>query len=209
MRPRGWIVGIISVALLLAGSVAAFFFKSEIDAIRSSSAHRLETARAPSFSLTERNGRTVTDGDLKGRVWVADFIFTNCEGPCPILSAGMRGLQDALSPDWPVTLVSFTVDPERDSPMVLSAYADRFGADPDRWLFLTGETDQIYRVIQDGFRLAVAPPEGSDQVLHSLRWVVVDSEGRIRKMYDGTEEGVHGKVMKELKQLVAEARQGV
>ena len=108
--------------------------------------------QVPEFTLTERSGRSVTAGDLRGRVWVANFIFTQCPGVCPALSARMAALQQALrarresgAPGNDVRLVSISVDPTRDTPEVLRRYAARFRADPDDWLFLTGSRGAVQR----------------------------------------------------------------
>ena len=138
---------------------------------------------APEFTLTERSKRTVSEKDLAGAVWVADFIFTHCAGICPTMSANMRKLQDKLPPE--VRLVSFTVDPYNDTPEVLSEYANRYGADRDRWVFLTGKPEDIQQLSVGGFKLALDPNSGSEKepITHSSRFVLVDKEGRIRGYY--------------------------
>jgi protein SCO1/2 len=147
----------------------------------------------PAFSLTERSGRMVTRNDLMGRPWVADFIFTRCTGICPLLSARMAGLQESLAGRPDVKLVSISVDPQWDTPEVLARYADRHGADPDQWLFLTGEWDAIRKLVGEGFKLGVSRakagevPDG-ELVTHSERLVLVDGQGRIRGYYHGTED---------------------
>src|SRR6516225_4720166 len=103
------------------------------------------------FSLTERGGKTVTRDDLHGKVWVASFVFTRCSGPCPSVTATMARLQGELKDQPDVRLVTFTVDPERDQLTDLNQYADRFGADPKRWLFLTGKKDDVNRLLREGF----------------------------------------------------------
>ncbi len=109
----------------------------------------------PDFSLTERSGRQVGGSELRGKVWIANFIYTHCPDTCPLQSAQMARLQGELAAEGDVRLVSITVDPERDTLEVLSRYADRFGAAPDRWLFLTGEKGAIYRLAREAFRLGV------------------------------------------------------
>src|SRR5262249_61548756 len=106
-------------------------------------------APLPPFSLTERHGTTVSAGDLAGRVWVADFVFTRCPDICPVLSTRMASLQETLNGklaagDVPVRLVSISVDPLRDTPEALAAYADHYHAGPDR-LFLTGSRHPLPR----------------------------------------------------------------
>ena len=142
---------------------------------------------APDFTLTERSNRKVTRQDLAGKVWVADFIFTHCAGACPIMSAHMKKLQDQLFAD--IRLVSFSVDPTNDTPEVLAEYANRYGADRDRWLFLTGDPETIQKISVGGFKLALDPSGGTEAepITHSSRIVLVDRQGIIRGYY-GTEE---------------------
>jgi len=151
-------------------------------------------AIVPDFTLTERSGRSVTRDDLLGQIWVADFIFTRCSGVCPLLSSRMAVLQRALREQGvDARLVSFSVDPTHDTPEVLREYAGHFGADANRWLFLTGPRDQLYDLIGKGFMLSVAEREpGQDDsgelITHSDRFVLVDRQGRIRGYYHGTED---------------------
>lgn len=143
------------------------------------------------FTLTERSGRTVTKDDLEGRVWVADFFFTSCASICPIMSGAMARLQQQVRDNREVTLVSISVDPERDAPERLGEYAARYDADPVRWWFLTGEKRVIYRLSHESFRLSVEEiPEARrepdmEPVLHSSKFVLLDRQGRIRGYYDG------------------------
>jgi protein SCO1/2 len=143
------------------------------------------------FSLTERSGRAIERADLSGKVWVAAFIFTRCAGPCTQVSGTMARLQHELAGYKDVRLVSFTVDPDFDTPQVLQDYAHRFGADPERWLFLTGRREKIYRLIRDNFKLGVERNEGSEsqpgyQVEHSTKLVLVDPRGHIRSYFEST-----------------------
>jgi protein SCO1/2 len=143
--------------------------------------------RVPAFSLEERSGRTVTDRDLRGRIWVADFIFTSCAGVCPEMSEGMRRVQAALGGDPDALCVSISVDPARDTPEVLRGYAARQGALPDRWLFLRGDLVAVHALGYEGFHLL----DGKDPLLHSRHAALVDRQGRIRGYYGITEtEGV-------------------
>jgi protein SCO1 len=141
------------------------------------------------FALVERGGRTITRADLAGRVWICDFFFTTCTGPCPLMGASMHALQQRLACTG-VQLVSFSVDPERDTPEALRTYADALGADPERWWFLTGDEETIYRLCRESFALSVerAAPEQfvlGRQIAHATNLIVVDGEGRVRGYYDG------------------------
>ncbi len=145
------------------------------------------------FQLVERSGAPVTLDALKGRPWIAGFVFTRCTGPCPRITANMRKLQDELA-GTDVRLVTFSVDPLHDTPQVLDAYARTFGADPERWLFLTGPLEEVRQVSFHSFRLPFerdeAQPAGQ-LVAHRTVLTVVDREGQIRGYYDGeTDSGV-------------------
>jgi protein SCO1/2 len=153
----------------------------------------------PEFSLIDQNGSTVTLHDLKGKVWVADFIFTNCGATCPLMTGKMRKLQDALPPT--VHFVSFTVDPARDTSKVLAAYAEKHDAKRERWSFLTGDKENLFNICIKGFKLPLDSEGGtpSEPIAHSTRFVLVDKRGDIRGYYSGTEE-------EELKRLAADAK---
>lgn len=138
------------------------------------------------FTLTERSGAAFSLSDLRGEVWIADFVFTSCAGPCPMMSSHMQRLQDDLADVGHLKLVSFSVDPTRDTPEVLRAYADRYGADAQRWLFLTGSMDLIYDLAIDGFKITVEEARENNQIIHDTRFVLVDAEGAIRGYYDST-----------------------
>jgi protein SCO1/2 len=178
--------------------------------------HRLQSSDAlpvlgtvPEFSLIGSSGKTITQADLAGGIWVADFIFTECPGLCPTLSAQMAKLQNALVTrgDSDVRLVSFSVDPANDTPEVLRAYAGRFHADPSRWWFVTGERVPLYSLIRNGFRLAVAersPSEDTDGgglITHSDRFVLVDRSLQIRAYYHGTEADSLQRMLQDIESL--------
>lgn len=138
------------------------------------------------FSLTECSGRTITKADLLGQPWLASFIFTHCIGPCPRVSEQMQLLQDKTRGTG-IRLVTFTVDPARDTPEVLRAYADYYKAEPDRWWFLTGDKEAIFRLIRGSFKMMVADqPHASygAEVAHSTRIMHVNATGRVVGMYD-------------------------
>jgi protein SCO1/2/putative membrane protein len=140
-----------------------------------------------SFSLTERNGQTTTNEDLHGKVWIACFILRHCkDGKCPQVTATMANLQKdlRLSQEPDLRLVSFTVDPERDQPKELQQYAEQHHAHPERWLFLTGNKDEIHRLIRESFQLGVAA-KSADDFDHSTRLVLVDPKGHIRGYFEG------------------------
>lgn len=144
---------------------------------------------APAFSLTERSGKTITQNDLAGKVWIASFVFTRCSGPCPSITATMAKLQSELLPTRPdVRLVTFTVDPDRDTPDELKKYATNFRADPEKWLFLTGKETEALSLLKDGFKINAtknANPKPGDEFDHNTKLMVIDKAGQIRGLFDG------------------------
>lgn len=148
------------------------------------------------FALTNQSGGAVSLGDLRGRVWVADIIFTRCPGPCLKMSRQMKELQDALPPASQARLVTLTTDPGFDTPTVLKAYAERFRADTNRWLFLTGTKPDIARLAIDSLKLTAVekkPQEREspqDLFVHSTIFVVADKQARLRGVFETTGDGI-------------------
>ena len=112
----------------------------------------------PDFALIDQRGHPVRRGDFDGKVWIASFIFTNCPDECPLMTSEMARLQSNLAHMADLRFVSISVDPDRDTPAVLSQYAERFNADPGRWFFLTGDKRAIYFLAREGFRLGIVDP---------------------------------------------------
>jgi protein SCO1/2 len=152
----------------------------------------------PDFQLVDQKGQKFDRKALDGHVWVADFVYTTCQGPCPRMSSHMRTLQKATGRD--VRLVSFTVDPDNDTPAVLAAYAQRFSADAARWTFLTGEKETLNMLDHDAFKLG-SIGAGMD---HSTRFVLVDKLGRIRGYYGIAEGNPVDKIAKDAARLEKE-----
>ena len=151
---------------------------------------------APKFQLTDQDGKPFDSERLKGQVWVAALIFTNCPGVCPSMTQKMKALQDAV-PAKTVQLVSFTVDPERDTPEVLKQYARRFKADESRWHFLTGAKDTMFATFKD-LKLSATPAQDGRAIDHAEQFLLVDGQGRVRGVY-------HSKDDDKLKQLAHDA----
>lgn len=162
---------------------------------------------AGEFQLTERSGRIVRRDELAEKVWIANFIFTRCGGICPMMTAKMRDLQNELRGLENIRFVSFSVDPERDTPEVLQKYAGHFSADKDKWLFLTGDKEQLFKLSEQHFRLGVSDipedeREAADQsVNHSSKFVLVDRGGKIRNYYDSEDAAAMRRLAEDAKLL--------
>jgi len=158
----------------------------------------------PTFQLTNQNGQPFGSGQLAGKIWIADFIYTTCPGPCPMISGRMSELQKPLEKS-DVHLVSFSVDPEKDTPAVLRGYAGQLQAEAGRWDFLTGPKSAIYKLSHDGFKLAVSDGNDAQRLpVHSTRMVLVDRRGQIRGYYDATEAEAITKLLADTNHLLRE-----
>jgi protein SCO1/2 len=149
------------------------------------------------FSLTNEQGRASFLGDLRGQVWVADIIFTRCPGPCIRMTRQMKELQDALPANARVKFVSLTTDPDYDTPPVLMAYAEKYGADTNRWMFLTGTKKQIADVAGGSLKFSAVENKAADRestdglYIHSTFFVIVDKRGQLRGVFETGGEGVN------------------
>ena len=154
----------------------------------------------PRFHLTSQDGQPFDSRTLAGKIWVADFIYTTCPGPCPRMTSQMREVQDAVSAIPGVRMVSFTIDPANDTPPVLAAYAKLHGASAAMWYFLTGPVATLQMLDRDTFKLGNI--DGTLQ--HSTRFVLVDRQGRIRRYYDTSEASSIGDVISDVRALAQE-----
>ena len=155
----------------------------------------------PEFTLINQDGKNFGSADLRGKIWIADFIYTMCPGPCPMISSRMSELQKPLE-KTDVHLISFSVDPAKDTPQVLRGYAEKLQAEPGRWDFLTGPQSTIYNLSRNGFKLAVGEEKGVP--VHSTRMILVDRHGDIRGYYDAAEADAVTKLVADTTHLLRE-----
>ncbi len=141
-----------------------------------------ELYEVPSFNFTESHGRAFTKDDLLGKITVVDFIFTNCKGPCPMMSSRMAELYDLYAGTETIQFVSVSVDPERDSLQALRDYAESYGVNDRRWVFLRSGKPEVVRLYENGFKLGGALPYD-----HSIKFVLVDQDAVIRGYYDSSD----------------------
>lgn len=173
------------------------------------------------FTLTNENAQPVSLASLRGKVWVADIIFTRCAGPCPTMTHEMAQLEAKLPTNAPVRLVTLTSDPDYDTPAVLRRYAARFNADTNRWDFLTGPKADIRRLAINDFKFVVVEKKPGEQAdpadlfIHSTWFVLVDKQGRVRgwtdeqgqlhAYFDSTDPAALAQIHPAIKQLLRES----
>src|ERR1035437_1900388 len=200
-QKTGWLVwgGLALVGLTLLVAFGLAQFKSHSNAGRSLPVY----GQIADFSLTNQNGRAVSLADLRGQAWVADIIFTRCPGPCLKLTKQMKALQDALPSGGQAKLVTLTNDADFDTPPVLKTYAERFQADPQCWMFLTGTKQEVAKLAIDSLKLSAIekkPEEREspqDLFVHSTIFVIADKQGQLRGVFETTGEGMGRERVKE------------
>lgn len=178
------------------------FFLATLSCTRAAELPKLY--EVPRVSLVADSGSPFDLASLRGEVVIYDFIFTRCSGICPVMSKRMSELQAQIDRDEPVRFVSVSVDPAHDTPAVLRDYAKRFRRD-ERWLFLTGDREAIIRLSVNGFKLAAGEPgHGSEPILHSNRFVLVDREAVIRGYYDSSDPAAMASLLRDAGRLAKE-----
>ena len=195
---------LLSIPLVI-GGLLFLLRQAEVRQLRSRTITSYGTV--PEFRLTNQDGQPFGSAQLKGKIWIADFIFTMCPGPCPMISSRMSELQKPLA-NTDVHLVSVSVDPEHDTPAVLRGYAEKLQAQSLRWDFLTGSKEAIYDLSRNGFKLAVS--DGSAEAgtpVHSTRLILVDRHGTIRGYYDATAPDAVTKLLADTAHLLREQPQ--
>ena len=215
--PKPWIVySFLGLSVLCLGA-AIFYPLPKRERPESTVVEPSSYFDAPQFALQERGGTEVTTSDLKGKIWIASFVFTRCTMGCPQVTATMRSLQKDLNlaETDDLRLVTFTVDPENDTLDKLKKYAETYHADGTKWLFLTGKEKIVRPLLQDGFKITANKrenPKPGDEFDHSTKIFVVDKKGRVLQSFDGM-QGEHDTDgeryragLARLKELVAELR---
>ncbi len=194
-----WVAAFLVAAVLIIGA-ALLFRHSEQRGAEPLPVY----GKVPEFRFTTQEGKTLTRSDLLGKVWVADFIFTRCPGPCPLMSSRMAEVAQELTKANDVRLVSVSIDPEYDTPEVLSEYAAHLHADPKRWIFLTGPKKEIQEFTTKGMLQALATdPAGVPT--HSTRFMVIDREGRIRTTHHLDEPELTQKLLMDIGSLLRDS----
>ena len=195
-----WIIAFAVAGLLIFGASRLF---------KSSERHDVDAmppiGEIPSFRFTTQEGKVLTKEDLLGKIWVADFVFTRCTGPCPVMTSRMAELAKGLAKAKDVRLVSISVDPEHDTPTVLSEYAGRMLADPSKWIFLTGPKQEIDDFARKGMFQVLAYDEKGVPT-HSTRFLVIDRNGWIRKTHHLDEPELVQKLLIDVGDLLRETK---
>lgn len=210
-RTLRWVLW--SVLILVMGGLSANFVRQQWRSMERRDITPLESFNAvPEFRLTAQNGQPFGSEQTKGKIWLANFFFTTCPGPCLQMNRKVMEIQEALNGDHSdVQVVSFSVNPEQDTVDVLKRYAERMKARPGHWFFLTGERSKIYDIAKKGFMLITMQAPGEDgkppeevQFIHSTKIALVDRQGIVRRYYDSASPEVVQHVLSDVGSLLRE-----
>ncbi len=161
----------------------------------------------PSFSFMNQEGKTITDKDLSGKIYVANFFFVTCPSICPKMTDELRRVQDAYRGNDEIRILSHTVNPEQDSVAALNEYAIKHGADNKQWWFLTGNKDSIYTIARNGYLVPAAQGKTANDFFHTQDLILIDKEKHIRGIYDGLEPAEVDTLIDEIKLLMHEYKE--
>lgn len=183
---------------LIMGETGSFFGKEKLPVL-GSPGHI-----TGGFSFVNQAGQTITQNDVKGKVYVAEYFFTTCTGICPKMNANMQKVYAVYRNNPDFRILSHTVDPDHDTISVLKAYAEKHGADPKNWWFLTGTKKELYTLARQGYMVDDGTYTGDEDFVHTQWFALVDGEGRVRGLYEGTKQPDVEKLIKDIDRLMKE-----
>ncbi|WP_250419199.1 SCO family protein [Pontibacter deserti] len=158
----------------------------------------------PEFNLIDQSATSFSQEDLKGKIYIASFFFTDCPDMCKKMNAQLVRVQEAYQNNPTIQLVSISVKPEEDSASVLSKYAEAYKADTTQWHFLTGKREEIYKLAQEGFHLPLQKTGGAEGFIHNDSFMLVDKEQKVRGVYKGTDPAEVDRMILEINVLLDE-----
>jgi protein SCO1/2 len=175
--------------------------------VRSSLVRKDTISVVSPFSFANQDGKTFTDKDAEGKVYVAEYFFTTCPGICPIMNNNMRKVYEKFKNENDFLILSFTCDPERDSVSQLKKYSDSMQVNTNRWVFLTGRKDSLYNLARVSY--TIDDPANNlrnidDDFLHTQFWALVNKKGEVKKIYDGLKESEVNEMTRQIKKLLKE-----
>lgn len=211
------------LAMLLLSPVCVFLFFNffsrnyynlpiyyPIDSVQVDGRWKVNYEKIKDFALTNQLNRPFGLKDLQGKIFVADFVFTRCGNPtfCPLMSAEMQRVQEKFKDDKSIKIVSFSIDPEYDTPAILKKYAEKYQANPEQWVFLTGSKSEIYKLAKESFKVTALDDKEAvtPEFSHTNIFTLVDKEGRIRGYYHGNDREQVDKLILEMQILQYEYR---
>lgn len=208
MQKKKTVAFLLTFFILLSAAFMAYYYKTtretpKVLPVIGNPGHTIEP-----FSFTNQDGKTITDKDVAGKVFVVEYFFTTCKGICPKMNENMTKVYQTFRGNKDLLILSHTVDPIKDTVAAMKAYSLRFDADPNQWIFLTGDKKELYDRARYSYLVTAADDTATVDIqsdfIHTNRFVLVDRTGHIRGTYDGTNMGDVNQLIGDIKTLMAE-----
>jgi protein SCO1/2 len=197
---------LLSFFIILAAVFMTYFYKVTRTDAKKLPVIGHEGHRVTDFAFTDQDGKTVTLADVKGKIYVVEYFFTTCKGICPKMNENMTKVYNAFKGNDGVKILSHTVDPKKDTVGAMKQYSLRFEADPQQWMFLTGDKKELYDMARYSYLVTAsddtAAVDIANDFIHTDRFVLVDREGQIRGQYKGTSVGEVNQLIGDIKELL-------
>jgi protein SCO1/2 len=207
MRKNKVAIFLISFFIVLAAVFMTYFYKVTREQPKSLPVYGNPGHKVGQFSFVNQDGKTITQDDLKGKIYVVEYFFTRCKGICPKMNENMVKVYEAFRGNDDVKILSHTVDPKKDTVQAMKAYSLRFDADAKQWMFLTGDKKKLYDMARYDYLVTAADSSVTDinsDFIHTDNMVLVDRDGRIRGAYQGTNMGAINQLIGDIKILLQE-----
>ncbi|WP_276133575.1 SCO family protein [Polluticoccus soli] len=199
-------IALVSFFIILAAVFMTYFYKVTRTDAKVLPVIGHEGHRVTDFAFTDQDGKTRTITDVKGKIYVVEYFFTTCKGICPKMNENMTKVYDAFKGNESVKILSHTVDPKKDTVGAMKQYSLRFEADPQQWMFLTGDKKELYDMARYSYLVTAsddtAAVDIANDFIHTDRFVLVDREGQIRGQYKGTNVGEVNQLIGDIKELL-------
>lgn len=208
MSNKKTVIILVTFFILLSAVFMTYFYKETRVKTKSLPVLGNPGHKVTAFRFTDQDGKTVTDADVKGKIYVVEYFFTTCKGICPKMNENMTKVYNAYKGKDDVMILSHTVDPKKDTVQAMKEYSLRFEADPQQWKFLTGDKKELYDMARYSYLVTASDDtaivEIEDDFIHTDKFVLVDKDGRIRGQYDGTDKGSVGQLVGDIGILLKE-----
>lgn len=208
MRNKKVTIFLVAFFIILSAVFMTYYYKLSHEKPKRLNTIGAGDHRVRQFSFTDQNGNTVTNSDVKDKIYVVEYFFTTCKGICPKMNENMSLVYQAFRGNDNVMILSHTVDPKKDTVAAMKEYSLKFDADPKQWLFLTGDKKELYDMARYSYLVTATDDTGTVDIqsdfIHTDRFVLVDGTGHIRGQYVGTDKGAVQQLIGDIKQLLAE-----
>jgi protein SCO1 len=208
MQKRKTTIFLLVFFFLLSAAFMTYYYKVDREHPKSLPVLGEGDHRVRQFSFINQEGQTITHEDVKGKIYVVEFFFTTCKGICPKMNENMSKVYQAFRGHKDVQILSHTVDPKKDTVQAMKAYSLRFDADPNQWLFLTGDKKELYDMARYSYLVTASDDTATADIqadfIHTDRFVLVDRTGHIRGQYVGTDKASVNKLIDDIRELLKE-----